>query len=851
MATCSILNDVMGPVMRGPSSSHTAGAFRIGKIARMLAGEQPARIRIGFDPSGSYAPTYHAMGVDAAFAAAFLDMDMTDARYPSAPELAAQQGIEISFVIEPLAHNDHPNTIRLEITTRNGASHVMWARSIGGGMIDVYNFDDWDCRIDGKSWVLLLKSCDAADAWRSASGELGGLPPTISNERAKSIFAQWDLPDPPAEGVLRKLRALPSVTDVRSAKPLMHVLKGMPRFASAREMLKCASSNDWSLGKAACAYEAALLGIPETEVLAEVLRRFEIMRASAADGLDDSRVTMPLLTPSASKLWKAQQEGRLPHGGMLSRAVARSLAVLHVCNSKGVVCAAPTGGSSGVLPGVLVTLREERNLDDQQTAKSFLAAGAVGLVMAQRATFAAEEAGCQVEIGVAGAMAAAAVVESAGGSAVQAASAASIALQNTMGMVCDPVDGGCEIPCHTRTAAAVAQAFVCADLVLGGYDNPISLDDAVDASYAVGKQLPASLRCTAKGGIAVTPSARALVAAKIVGSKQKGGRVSHSIRFFSAEDVTQLVSVKEAIPLVREAFIQLSSKKACVPLRTKIDVPAHDGTVLYMPAYLPGAELLVVKVVSLFSHNPAKGLPLIHALVMVNDASTGRPLAVMDGERLTAVRTAAASGVATDLLARRDAAVAAIFGAGVQGRAQLEAVCAVRTIRKAYVFDADAARAEAYCREMAEKLSLEVVAARSPSVLREVDVVCTVTTSRTPVFAHADVKPGAHINAIGAYKPAEREIPGETVCAARLVVDQRESCLAEAGDIVIPLRNGLITSEHISAEIGEIAAGQKPGRSSQNEITLFKSVGNAVQDAAVAAKVIEKAHNKFGTEVQV
>ena len=155
---------------------------------------------------------------------------------------------------------------------------------------------------------------------------------------------------------------------------------------------------------------------------------------------------------------------------------------------------------------------EERKVGDQQIAMAFLAAGAVGLVMAQRATFAAEEAGCQVEIGIAGAMAAAAIIEIAGGSAAQAADAAAIALQNTMGLVCDPVDGGCEIPCHTRTAAAVAQAFVCADLVLGGYANPVSLDDAVDASYAVGKQLPPALRCTAQGGVATTPSAKAFVA---------------------------------------------------------------------------------------------------------------------------------------------------------------------------------------------------------------------------------------------------------------------------------------------------------------------------------------------------
>jgi len=204
--------------------------------------------------------------------------------------------------------------------------------------------------------------------------------------------------------------------------------------------------------------------------------------------------------------------------------------------------------------------------------------------------------------------------------------------------------------------------------------------------------------------------------------------MSQMLRFFSAEDVGRAVSVKEAIPLVREAFIQLSSQQACVPLRTKIDVTRREGTVLYMPVYLPARELLVVKVVSLFKNNEAAGLPLIHATVMVNDARTGCTIAVMDGERLTAIRTAAATALATDLLARRETEVAAIFGAGVQGRAQLEALCVVRPIREVYVFDRDLERAEVFCREMGEKLSLALIAANSPSQLLHADVICTVTT---------------------------------------------------------------------------------------------------------------------------
>jgi L-serine dehydratase len=175
-----------------------------------------------------------------------------------------------------------------------------------------------------------------------------------------------------------------------------------------------------------------------------------------------------------------------------------------------VVCAAPTDGSAGVLPAVLVSLTEQRQLPEDEAVLALFAASAVGVIVARRGTFAAEIAGCQVEIGVAGAMAAAAVVDACGGSARQAADAAAVALQNTMGSVCDPVQGACEIPCHTRNAAAASSAFVCADLILGGYRNPIPLDETIDASMAVGRCLPASLRCTALGGLAATPSAARL-----------------------------------------------------------------------------------------------------------------------------------------------------------------------------------------------------------------------------------------------------------------------------------------------------------------------------------------------------
>ena len=215
---------------------------------------------------------------------------------------------------------------------------------------------------------------------------------------------------------------------------------------------------------------------------------------------------MTLLQPSAAKILQSETEGKLAIGGLHTRAAARAMAVMHINSGQGVVCAAPTAGAAGTLPAVLLTLESEFNLASEQIARAILAASAIGLVVANRATFAAEVAGCQVEIGVAGAMATAAVVEYATGSARQACDAAAIALQNTMGSICDPVQALVEIPCHTRNAVAASAAFVNADLILGGYHNPIPLDETIDAMYAVGKMLPRELKCTALGGLSLAPS---------------------------------------------------------------------------------------------------------------------------------------------------------------------------------------------------------------------------------------------------------------------------------------------------------------------------------------------------------
>ena len=512
MKTSSILNDVLGPVMRGPSSSHNAAAYAIARLVRELLGKPLASARFAFDEGSSFAEVFRHHGSDLSFAAGALGLSITDEHFVDALEMADAKGVPISFVVEPLPGADHPNTVDIEMVSSDGGLLKVRAKSTGGGAFTITELQGWPTHLSGDAYdVLWLGDRSSASQAKEILLQDGQLLDDIaSHEREERVLVHARRSCPLGIELKGQLENLPGVENLWQASPVFFIERGEPIFASAREMVELAEARGISLGQVALAYEAALLGMQESDVLAEILRRYEVMRAAVSQGLEGRGLRMQFLRPSARDIFQQEAAGRLPVGGIHARAAARALAVMHVNASHGLVVAAPTGGASGTLPGTVVTLAEEMNLSEQQIALALLAASGVGLIVDMRATFAAEVAGCQVEIGVAGAMAAAAVVEAAGGTARQAADAAAIALQNAMGSVCDLVQGAVEIPCHTRNAAAAATAFVCADLVVGGYMNPIPLDDTVDAMLSVGTMLPCELKCTGRGGLSLAPSALAL-----------------------------------------------------------------------------------------------------------------------------------------------------------------------------------------------------------------------------------------------------------------------------------------------------------------------------------------------------
>jgi ornithine cyclodeaminase/alanine dehydrogenase len=321
----------------------------------------------------------------------------------------------------------------------------------------------------------------------------------------------------------------------------------------------------------------------------------------------------------------------------------------------------------------------------------------------------------------------------------------------------------------------------------------------------------------------------------------------------SRDDVASVLTMPDCIAAVEGAFASLARGEADMPQRAVIKVPAHHGLFLGMPAFLGGdQECLGLKLVTVYPDNPERhNLATTLGTLMLCDPATGAVIAIMDAGYLTAVRTGAASGVATRYLARQDAEVCTVFGAGVQARQQLIAVHHVRPLRQVHVLDVSADAAAAFARDLAAELDVPIeVATDAEQAVRAADIIVTASSSPTPILDGDWIRPGTHINNIGSHAPTTRELDTRTVERSYYVADLREANLAEAGDLLIPIEEGAVNADHIQASLGEVVIGTRPGRTDAEQITLFKSCGLAIQDVSTARAVLAAARERgIGTEV--
>ena len=505
----SIFNDVVGPVMRGPSSSHSAASVRIGRLARDLCGGTPDSVLIEFDTEGSLATTHESQGSDIGLFAGLLGWEADDERLPRSAAALADAGVALEIRIATL-HDPHPNTYRLTLR-RGGVEHRLVALSTGGGMIEVVSIDGTKVALYGDYAVTVLDTRDdgrSTAAMLEARGDLDAVELVGGSPARVIVCAQRALTDAEiaALSMVARARRLAPVLPVRSRRGLR-----VP-FLHAGEMARHADPATRRLSEFALEYECARGGIGQDEVLAQMRKILEVVRGGVRIGLAGTDYADRILPRQSHRFAAMLDEKKLLDGGLLNRAILCVTALMEVKSSMGVFVAAPTAGSCGTFAGTCLAAAEARGSDEEATLRAMLAGGLIGVFVATRSSFAAEVGGCQAETGAGAAMAAAALVELAGGNAAQALSASSHALQNVLGLVCDPVANRVEAPCLGRNIAGAANALACANIALAGYDHLIPLDEVLDAHREISENMARELRCTALGGLSVTPTSKAIEA---------------------------------------------------------------------------------------------------------------------------------------------------------------------------------------------------------------------------------------------------------------------------------------------------------------------------------------------------
>jgi len=507
----SIFNDVIGPVMRGPSSSHCAASLRIGRLCRDLMGGDIREVLIEFDPNGSLATTHKGQGSDMGLFGGFLGWEAYDERLPEYQQAVDDAGISIRIEILPLGAT-HPNWY--QITLRNAAEqHSLIALSTGGGMIRVIAVDSAEVEMGGDWFETLIYVSDPLEAQKML--ESYAHDGEVILRRGALTYIQLRTTSKPAEALLERLHALETVSYVRTLEPVLPVLSrqqlSVP-FTTVEGMLAYNRNHGLSLWELALRYESIRGAISEDEVFEKMRSIIRIMRASVDTGLKGTHWEDRILGSQSLKFRSSMKEGKLVEGDVLNTVIMYVSAIMEVKSSMGVIVAAPTAGSCGALPGAVLGTADVLGLDEDEAVKAMLAAGLIGVFIALHATFAAEVGGCMAECGSGCGMAAAGLVVLRNGTLEESLAAASMALQTSLGMVCDTIADRVEAPCLNRNVMAASQAISCANMALAGYAHLIPLDQVIETMKRVGDAIPNTLRCTGLGGLAITQAAKEIEA---------------------------------------------------------------------------------------------------------------------------------------------------------------------------------------------------------------------------------------------------------------------------------------------------------------------------------------------------
>ena len=505
----SIFNDIIGPVMRGPSSSHCAAALRLGSMARDLMDGDISEVQIEYDSSGAFATTHQDQGTDMGLFAGLLGWEITDERLPQSERALREAGVKFDIHIADFGLK-HPTAIRL--TLKNSKEqHELTAISTGGGILEIINIDFSSISIMG-DYCETLVFCDSND-----ENSIEHLPADTGAEEIHLIRGtEFDMVEIksrefPAADAVSELESMFRVRYIKKISPVLPVLSRKDLevpFITASEMIVYNKEKKSPIWELAVTYEMVRGGLSHDDVFAKMEKIVDVLHDSIDTGLRGTRYVDRILGPQSGSFASQMESNKLLDGGILNQIILYVTAMMEMKSSLGVIVAAPTAGACGALPGACLGAASVMGLSKEEIARAMLAAGLIGVFISHRATLAAEMGGCQAECGSGSAMAAAALITLEKGNTQQALTAASMALQNTLGMICDPVANRVEVPCLGKNVMAAANALACANMALAGFDEVISLDETIEVMDAVGKSIPASLRCTGLGGLSTTRASR-------------------------------------------------------------------------------------------------------------------------------------------------------------------------------------------------------------------------------------------------------------------------------------------------------------------------------------------------------
>lgn len=506
----SIFNDVIGPVMRGPSSSHTAASWRVAKMAVQILNDQLKNAKIEFDKDGAWVTNYKEQGTVLGMNGGLLEIDMTDDAIKNTPFIAKERAISITYSISSF-ENNHPNSMQLTLSGTGGKKVKVLAASLGGGSFEIQMVNGFNVEMKGDYYTLLIwTSKEITKSLEKVKPKDVRMILVESKGDFLYILESSKLFD---EELIISIPAISEVTKIANVDPIMPIISGKATalpFSDIDSLLTYSFENNLNLGKLGVLYEMHRSGLSEEVLLTKMEGLIYIIEESLSIGLSGTNYKDRILHQQSDLIQKAEKSGKILKDSIVNKIIENVAAIMESKSGMEVIVANPTAGSCGTVGGVLSAVSHDQGTSKQTKILAYFAAGIVGAYFAMGPGFSAEEHGCQVECGAAAGMAAAGIVQLFGGTTEQALGAASMAIQNMIGLVCDPIADRVEAPCLGKNTSAAVNALASATMAVSGFKHLIPLDQVIDTVENVSQKMPTCVKCTGLGGLAVTKAAMAL-----------------------------------------------------------------------------------------------------------------------------------------------------------------------------------------------------------------------------------------------------------------------------------------------------------------------------------------------------